>query len=126
MSLLRQGRHFATIGIAQWLLDWGVMVGLSRLGLPVAYANIAGRISGAALGFWLNGSITFPREGRGPGWPQFWRYATLWLVSTLISTGAVSAVDRAFGLGWAWLAKPLIDGVLSIGSFVLSRHWIYR
>lgn len=125
MSLLRQGRHFATIGIAQWLLDWGVMVGLSRLGVPVPLANIAGRISGAVLGFWLNGSITF-RNGGGPGWRQFRRYASLWIVSTVISTGAVSAIDHAFGLGWAWLGKPLVDGALSIGSFVLSRHWIYR
>ena len=126
MTLLKQSRRFATIGVAQWLIDWGVMVGLSRLGVPVALANIAGRISGAALGFWLNGRITFPRDGRGPGWRQFGRYAALWIVSTVISTGAVSAIDRAFGLGWAWLAKPLIDGVLSIGSFVLSRQWIYR
>ena len=34
----------------QWLLDWGVMVGLSHLGMPVEAANIAGRISGATAG----------------------------------------------------------------------------
>ena len=53
MSLGRQGRHYLTIGILQWLVDWGVMVGLSHFGLPVEPANVAGRISGAALGFWL-------------------------------------------------------------------------
>ena len=48
MSLGRQGRHYLAIGVVQWLVDWGVMVLLSHLGLVVELANIAGRISGAA------------------------------------------------------------------------------
>ena len=59
MSLRRHAKHYLLIGIAQWLLDWGVMVGLSHAGMLVEPANVAGRISGALLGFWLNGRITF-------------------------------------------------------------------
>ena len=126
MSLLRQGRHFILIGLVQWLVDWGVMVALSRLGVPIASANLAGRASGALLGFWLNGSITFAAHGRGPGWRQLGRYIVLWCVAAAASTTAVTALGQAFGLHVAWLGKPLIDGALAIGSFLASRHWVYR
>lgn len=126
MTLLRQTRRFAAIGGVQWLVDWGMMVVLSHFGMPVMFANVAGRLSGAVFGFWLNGRITFAREDSGSRWRQFGRYSVLWIVSTLVSTGAVTAIDRGFGLGWAWLGKPVVDAVLAIGSFTLSRHWIYR
>jgi putative flippase GtrA len=126
VSLVRQGRFFVLIGVGQWLVDWGLMVGLSHLGIGVVTANIAGRIGGALLGFWLNGSITFARDGRGPGWRQFGRYALLWCANTALSTGAVSVIDANFGLHGAWLVKPLVDGLLALGSFLASRHWVYR
>ncbi|GAA0713678.1 GtrA family protein [Dokdonella soli] len=126
MSLLRQGRHFALIGVAQWLLDWGVMVMLSRSGAPVAIANVAGRVCGALLGFWMNGSITFSRGGARPGWPQLARYVILWCANAAMSTIAVSMIDASLGLRGAWFFKPLIDGILAIGSFLASRHWVYR
>lgn len=126
MSWLRQGRHFILVGFAQGLLDWGVMVALSHLGLAVGYANVAGRISGALLGYGLNGNITFAHEDRRPGWRQFGRYVVLWCGSSVLSTLAVWLIDTHFGLRGAWLGKPLVDGALSIGSFLISRHWVYR
>jgi len=126
MSLLRQSRHFILIGIAQWLLDWSVMVILSRIGAPVPAANIAGRISGALLGFSLNGTITFARSDSALGWSQFGRYAILWCTNATISTLAVTAIHSSLGLHQAWIAKPLVDGALAIGSFLASRHWVYR
>jgi hypothetical protein len=50
----------------------------------------------------------------------------LWCATTVLSTGAVSLIDADFGLRDAWLAKPVVDGLLAIGSFLASRHWIYR
>lgn len=126
MSLLRQGRAFAAIGVLQWLVDWGVLVMLSQLGVAIAYANLAGRVCGALLGFSLNGRITFAREGATTGWPQFVRYVLWWALSACLSTGAVTALDALFGLRGAWLGKPLVDGALAIGSFLISRHWVYR
>ena len=126
MSLGRQGRHYLTIGILQWLVDWGVMVGLSHLGLLVEPANVAGRISGAALGFWLNGRITFAGDGTTIGRRQFGRFALMWLSTTLVSTLAMGAIDDAGGLKWAWIAKPVVELVLGGIGFVLSRHWVYK
>lgn len=126
MSLTRQGRHYLTIGVVQWLVDWGVMVGLSHLGLAVEMANIAGRISGAALGFWLNGRITFAGDDTMVGRRQFLRFAMMWLLTTLLSTWAIGAINRAVGLKWTWLAKPGVELVLGALGFLLSRHWVYR
>ncbi len=126
MTLGRQGSHYLAIGIVQWLLDWGVMVGLSHLGMPVRQANVVGRISGAMLGFWLNGRITFAGDETRIGRTQFLRFLAMWLVMTLVSTVAIGAIDDYLGLKWAWIAKPAVELVLGMMGFMISRHWVYR
>lgn len=126
MSLRRHARHYLLIGIVQWLVDWGVMVGLSHLGLKVEPANVAGRISGAVLGYWLNGKITFAGDGTAVGRRQMARFIVMWIGTTLASTWAIGHIDDVFGLQWAWLAKPAIELVLGVIGFFLSRHWVYK
>lgn len=126
MNLTRQGSHYLAIGIVQWLLDWGVMVGLSHLGVAVEWANIAGRISGASLGFWANGRFTFAGADTTVGRRQLLRFLIMWLATTTASTWALATIDDALGLKWAWLAKPLVELALGALGFFMSRHWVYR
>jgi putative flippase GtrA len=126
MSLLRQGSHYIAIGLLQYVVDWGVMVALSHFGLPVEIANVAGRVSGAVLGFWLNGRITFANDQTTLGRQQLQRFVLLWMCTTALSTWAVGAVENAAGLQWAWLAKPAVELLLAGMSFLASRHWVYR
>lgn len=126
MSVLRQGRHYLLIGILQMLLDWAVMVALSHLGLSIALANVTGRISGALLGYWLNGRVTFSGDEHHMGHKQFARFGLMWVGFTLLSTLALQNIDQYVGRGWAWTAKPVVEVVLGACGFVLSRHWIYR
>lgn len=126
MSLTRQGRHYLAIGLLQYLVDWAVLVGLSHLGLAVEPANVAGRVSGALLGFWLNGRITFAGDDTRIGRRQFGRFLMMWLLTTALSTWAMGAIDDAAGLKWAWLAKPAVELALGGLGFLLSRHWVYR
>ena len=126
MSLSRQGRHYLIVGGIQWLLDWSTTVALSHLGVAIAFANIAGRVAGALLGYWLNGRVTFAGDDTAIGRTQFARFLVMWLCTTAISTGAMMHIDTLFGLRWAWIAKPGIEIVLGIAGFLLSRHWIYR
>ncbi|WP_303636842.1 MULTISPECIES: GtrA family protein [Stenotrophomonas] len=127
MSLLRQGRSYFVVGLLQLMLDWLVLVSSTALGLPVAPANIAGRVAGMLLGFWLNGRITFAdAEGQRLGWRRFARFLPLWLLLTAASTLLVAAADHALGLRYAWAAKPLVEGVLAVVSFLLLRCVVYR
>jgi putative flippase GtrA len=121
MSLTRQGRHYLTIGALQWLVDWGVMVMLSHAGMLVAPANVAGRISGAMLGYWLNGRITFAGADSALGRVQFAR-----LAMTALSTLLIDRIDNHLGLQWAWLAKPAVEAALGLLGFMISRHWVYK
>ncbi|HJR72394.1 MAG TPA: GtrA family protein [Luteimonas sp.] len=126
MSLGRQGRHYLLIGGIQWLVDWGVMVALSHFGMRVEPANIAGRISGALLGYWLNGKLTFAGEDTAVGRAQLQRFVMMWLCTTAVSTWSMGAIDDYLGLKWAWLAKPGVELALGVIGFLLSRHWIYK
>ncbi len=126
MSLMRQGPRFVAVGGIQWLLDWGVMVALSHLGLRIGVANVSGRVCGALVGFWLNGKITFTGDEHSIGRRALLRFIATWLVMTLLSTVAIEAIDDDLGRKWAWLAKPLVEAVLGLFGFLASRHWIYR
>lgn len=126
MSLLRQGGHYVLFGLVQLLLDWLLMVLLSRAGVPVAVANVSGRLLAALAGFWLNRRYTFAGHLAGPGRAQFARFVAFWILATVLSTVSVSAIDRHAGLGWAWAAKPAVEAALAVLGFLASRHWIYR
>ena len=125
-TLARHGSRYIVVGAAQLLVDWAVFVALSALGVLVEPANIVGRISGAAIGFWANGRFTFASEDTALGRRQFARFAMMWLATTAISTWAVGHIDDTVGLRRAWLAKPAIDVAVAALGFVLSRHWVYR
>lgn len=126
MSLTREGRDYLAIGLLQWLVDWGVVVGLTHMGLILAPANVVGRITGALIGFWLNGKLTFAGDGNTVGTAQFQRFMTMWVCTTLLSTWALTQIDDVLGLRWVWLAKPAVEVALGIVGFVLSRYWIYK
>jgi putative flippase GtrA len=127
MTLVGQGSSYIVIGLVQLLLDWLVFVGSTALGLPVAPANILGRLAGMLLGFWLNGRYTFAAAGQQRlGWRRFARFLLLWMLLTAASTLLVTAADHALGLQYAWLAKPLVEGGLALVSFMLLRHVVYR
>ncbi|CAH0066231.1 MAG TPA: hypothetical protein DIC54_12695 [Pseudomonas sp.] len=128
MSLLRQGSAYLIIGVLQLLLDWAVFVLVTAAGLPVVQGNLAGRVAGMLLGFWLNGRITFATADgeQRLGWRRFARFLPLWLLLTTASTLLISSADHALGLQYAWLAKPLVEGGLAVISFLLLRHVVYR
>lgn len=126
MSLGRHARHYLLIGGIQWLVDWGVLVLLTHLGMAVVPANVAGRVAGALLGYWLNGRLTFAGDDTTVGRTQLLRFIAMWLGTTIISTWSLGYIDHMAGLKWAWLAKPGVEFVLGVVGFLLSRHWVYK
>lgn len=127
MGLLRQGSQFLLIGLLQLLVDWSVFVAATAAGMPTVPGNVLGRVCGALLGFWLNGRITFANgDDARLGWRRFGRFMAMWLVLTALSTWLVALCAHALGLRLAWLAKPLVEGMLAVVSFFLGRQLVYR
>ena len=126
MSLRRHAMSYAAIGLVQWLVEYGLMVVLSRWVMPVEPANVIGRLAGAVLGFWLNGKFTFAGDDTRIGGTQLRRFVLMWLGTTAVSTWAIGHIDDVFGLQWAWLAKPAVELMLGVVGFLLSRHWVYK
>lgn len=127
MTALRQLAGYGAVGGLQLVLDWACFVALTAAGVAVVPANVAGRIAGASLGFWLNGRYTFARGGAPAlGRRHALRFVAFWLATTAASTLAVQAMDSREGLQAAWLLKPLVEAALAVLGFLASRHWIYR
>lgn len=127
MSLVRQGASFVAVGIGLIVVDWLVFVLLTALGLATPLANVASRVVGALIGFWVNGHVTFnERAAPRVGLRRFVRYAVLWTAMTALSTVLVTLVADQLTLHLAWVAKPLVEGALASVSFFVSRHWVYR
>lgn len=126
-SLLRQGMTYGLIGTTVLLIDWLVFVTLSAAGVNTVPANLCGRVIGAGLGFWANGSMTFKDIGGSRlGWARMLRFAVIWLAMTALSTFALYGIEHRLALGWAWIAKPFVDGLLAGVGFLASRYWIYK
>lgn len=127
MNMLRQGASYGIVGALQLGVDWGCFVVMSALGVATVPANVAGRIIGAMLGFWLNGKATFSSalvdglRGR-----HLARFLLSWGAMTVFSTIAIALADHAKGLQFAWIIKPLADAVLALCGFIISKYWIYR
>jgi putative flippase GtrA len=117
---------FGLVGGIQLCVDWSIFVLLTHLGVDLALANILGRISGATLGFWLNGRITFAEKHRRLGAWQAVRFVVFWVGATLVSTVSVEFVRSHFDLHSAWMAKPLVEAILAVLSFFIAKFWIYR
>lgn len=127
MSAVRQLFAYGLVGGLQLLLDWTCFVALTAAGVAVVPANVAGRVAGACLGFWLNGRFTFARAGQPVlARRNALRFLAFWVVTTAASTFAMQAIDAREGLQVAWLLKPLVEAALAALGFLASRYWIYR
>lgn len=126
MKILRDGLHFVVVGAIQLAVDSVIYILLTRAGVSPLPANVCGRIAGAALGFWLNGRITFLLHHQPELHVRAARYVLLWMTLTIVSTAALTSIVNYGSLADSWWAKPLIEAALGVTSFLLSRHWVYR
>nr|WP_246505651.1 GtrA family protein [Coralloluteibacterium stylophorae] len=125
--MLRQGGSYIAVGGLQFAIDWVLFVALTALGVQAPAANLASRTAGAAVGFWLNGRITFAKGGKPRlGRRRLARFLAMWLVLTAASTLLVGWTAHQVGLRHAWLAKPLVEALMAVLGFACSRTWVYR
>lgn len=124
--LIRQASVFTAIGVILMGIDTGVFSLLHWLGLSLLPANMSSRVVAALASFYLNGRFSF--AGHGEARPQairLGRYLIWWLLMTAISTAVLSACHQALGEQSVYAAKPIVEFVLAVVAFFVSRHWIY-
>ena len=126
MRMLKQGVSFVAVGLLQLAIDWLVFFALTKAGCGTGVANVVGRITGASVGFWLNGSWTFSENiaSRLHG-THLLKFMVLWSITMFVSTGVVAFVSSHAGLHVAWIVKPAVDLVLAACSFLVSKYWVY-
>ena len=95
MRIVRDGAGFSLVGVVQVVVDSGVYIALTTLGLATPPSNVCGRIAGALLGFWLNGRLTFAHQEQAATALRLLRYLILWIVLTTISTLALTMIGIA-------------------------------
>jgi putative flippase GtrA len=126
MKILGDGVRFMLVGTIQVVVDSATYIVLTKLGIATPPANMCGRCMGALFGFWLNGRVTFARNDKPHLRLRIARYLVLWVVMTTISTTVLVTIAHHGGLARTWWYKPLIEIVLGVSSFLLSRYWVYR
>ena len=126
MTLHRHLGGYALSGLLQWALEYTLVLALSHWLLPIAAANVIGRVCGALLGFWINGRWTFVGEDHQTGRRAASRFLLTWCALTVVNTACVGAVAHISGLRSAQMSKPVFDLATAAMGFLLSRHWIYR
>ena len=124
MRLSRQGGRYTLVGAMQLMLNWATFIVVTALGMPVAPANVLGRVVGANAGYWLNGYYTFRRPKLR--WGHATRFACVWIFLTMLSTVMMSYIASHLGLHTAWLAKPMVSVLVACVGFPLWKLLVFR
>ncbi len=125
--MILQMTRYALVGLAQIAFDTAVFALLFALGVGAVPANVASRVAGIPLNFYLHGRFTFASGQRAPlGGRRFSRYVVLWTSLTLASTGLIHLAVLLLPSHWVYLAKPVIELALAGVSFAVARQWVYR
>ena len=127
---MRQPVFFLLVGGFQYVLDAALYALFIGIGIATVPANVTSRATAAAAGFLLNRYWTFGQRNdtvRRFGASLF-RFIVLWLTMTLISSLAILALQQAWGSDNASriMAKLLVEAVLAVASFLVSRFWVFR
>ena len=127
---MRQPLLFGLVGGLQYLVDGALFALLISAGIGTSPANVTSRACAAGLGFVLNRYLTFGQREETVGRlaRSLLRFALLWVSLTLLSTLAVLGLEQLWGAGTGQriAAKLVVEAVLAVASFLLSRYWVFR
>lgn len=127
---MRQPLLYVLVGGLQYVLDASLFGVLLGFGLAVPAANVLSRASAAVGGFLANRYLTFAKRSDTVAHftGSLLRFVTLWLTMTFISTGLIMAVSHYWGAEWSIqvAGKLLIEAVLAVISFLISKYWVFR
>lgn len=125
-TLARQGGRYILVGVGVYLTDFLVYAVLVRLA-PDAFlfANAAGKLVGAGLGFVLHGRFTFAGAKRDRTGRQMTFYAGLLLFNLALSSALLWLAVARLGLH-ELAVRVVVDGLVVAMSFLGMRLFVYR
>lgn len=126
VRLVGQVARYAVVGLLVLALDYSLFAGLLSIfpGQHLA-ANIAGKLGGAAAGFFMHKYVTFAGAQADGAGRQAMSYAMLLGFNLMLSTGLLWLLVDRLELN-AYGARLFVDGVVIALSFVGSKLWVYR
>jgi putative flippase GtrA len=125
-SVVHQSARYGLVGLCVVAAD--VLVYLAGLALApkaVLVSNVCGKTAGALLGFFLHKRFTFSWQQRHSSGRQLASYIVLFLSNLAMSSALLWVLAVRLEIG-AIPAKLLVDGIVIVTSFFVSRLWIYR
>jgi putative flippase GtrA len=125
-GVAHQMMRYGAAGGAVYLSDWAAFAG-ALWAMPEAHllANVAGKASGAVVGFVLHRHFTFSWQHKDKASRQAASYLLLFLANLALSSLLMWLMVDAAG-AHAFVAKLFVDAVIIAGSFIAGRLWVYR
>jgi len=120
-----QAIRYLIVGGLVFAFDFGVFTGLVLINAHWLFAaNIAGKIAGALLGFFLHRHFTFSWQKRQSGLRQFLSYGAVLLLNLIISSGLVYLFVISMNIE-AVIGRLLSDIITIFLAFILSRNLVF-
>ncbi|AEE46621.1 GtrA family protein [Cellulomonas fimi] len=124
--------RFASVGVINTLVDFGVYVLLFALGTAPVLANLISTTAGLIVSFLGNSRFVFRSTGGRRG--QVARFVLvagigIWVIQPAVILGVTAALD---GLGVAHVgvvgavAKTLAIGVAAVWNYLLYSRFVFR
>ena len=115
--------RYASVGLANTILGFAVIFGLTWMGVRPLLANVAGYAAGFVSGYVLSRAWVF-RTSSAPG-REGTRYALAFAIAFVANLLALQVAIAAFGVP-ALAAQVLATLVYSAGMYALSRWFVFR
>jgi len=118
--------RYAAVGLLVLALDYAVFAGLN-MAFPGQhlFANIAGKLTGAAAGFVLHKYISFAGAQAASTQRQALSYAMLLAFNLLLSSFLLWLLVDWLALN-AFAARLVVDAIIIGVSFFGSKFWVYK
>lgn len=125
--------RFLVVGVANTVIDMGVLVLLTRQGMGLFGANLISTTCGLVFSFLVNRKFTFHADGTKPVWLQATQFTAvtlfgLWVLQPPIITGVQDLVapmdlqdDVALLVG-----KAAATAVTIVWNYVLYSRFVFR
>lgn len=109
------------------IVDFGLAIGLTYLaGVPYAWANLIGVVSGGVTNCTVNMRYVFadsPRSRRG----IIWRYLLVWFGSMCFNGLGTNAVTSLVGAQWFVVVKSCVALVVALSfNYPMQRRFVFK